>query len=114
MLAAVVLLLASTGTATTGGDPAFRGGWAADAAWIATGLALALVVVLRRTRRHRSRSGKAETEPDTGASDPPGTGEPTDRRAEPDGYASAWSRPIDRTTRDSSPPDIHLGPDDRT
>lgn len=40
MLAAVVLLLTATGTATTGGDPAFRGGWAADAAWIATGLAL--------------------------------------------------------------------------
>lgn len=39
MLAAIVLVLA-TASATSSGDPAFRGGWGADAAWIATGLAL--------------------------------------------------------------------------
>lgn len=39
-IAALALVLATGAISTSGGDVAFRGGWTADAAWVATGLAL--------------------------------------------------------------------------
>src|SRR5438105_1073009 len=58
MLATLALILATA-------DPAFAGGWQADAAWIATGLALSgSSVVIERSLDHPSCPCSDENVPD--------------------------------------------------